>query len=305
MANSPLKTDPGRGKRLAELLYRQFSTNGILGHTEMPEDILPKGMTRGSLEHLFFITLTVAIDYQRDANVLWEVSRQTWEDSETQYLFDPEALHQTHHIKVTKDLQKYKLSKKQKKDSNIWRTVGITFLKKWNGDPTNFLENCGWDSMEILSRLKSDTHINYGKPVPDYPYLRGDKIGPLWLRMLRDNVGITKLKNLEHVPIPVDIHIARATLATGVVRGQFNGNLADVFAHIRSAWFEGVKGLKVKNRNMMALDVDEPLWHLSKYGCTHRNKDTGRYHLISRCEAGDFCVTGRVKIEQNRVELNT
>ena len=97
MANSSLKSDPSRGKKLAELLYRQFSTNGILGQTEMPEDILPKDMSRGSIEHLMFITLTVAIDYQRDANAFWEVSKQTWEDSETQYLFDPRALNQVHY----------------------------------------------------------------------------------------------------------------------------------------------------------------------------------------------------------------
>jgi len=305
MTQISLSIDSKRGRKLSKLLHRKFITSGIFGRVEMPEDILPKGMTRGSLEHLLFITLTVAIDYQRDANILWEVSRQTWEDPETQYLFDPEAIHQTHYKKVTKDLQKYKVSKKQKKDTNIWRTVGITFFKKWNSDPTRFLESCGWESLEILRRLKTDTHIFYGKTVSDYPYLRGDKIGPLWLKMLRDNACITKLKNLEHVPIPVDIHIARATLATGIVRGEFNGNLNDLFEHVRNAWFESVKDLKVKGQQMMALDVDEPLWHLSKYGCTHRNKDTDRCHLIPECEAGDFCMTGRVKIENNKVKLNT
>jgi len=44
------------------------------------------------------------------------------------------------------------------------------------------------------------------------------------LRMLRDNVGIKKLKNLDKVPIPVGIQVARATLAIGVVRGKFNGS---------------------------------------------------------------------------------
>jgi len=33
----------------------------------MPEEILPNGMTRASLKHLLFITLTVAIDYKGDA----------------------------------------------------------------------------------------------------------------------------------------------------------------------------------------------------------------------------------------------
>jgi len=63
-----LRIDTDRGRQLAQLLYGCFYTTGILGNTEMPEDILPAGMNSGSLEHLLFITLTVSIDYQRDAN---------------------------------------------------------------------------------------------------------------------------------------------------------------------------------------------------------------------------------------------
>lgn len=302
---SLLKTDSVRGKKVAQLLHNCFSTTGILGNTEMPEDILPKGINRGSLDHLLFITLTVAIDYQRDANALWAVSRKTWEDPKTQYLYNPEALHQTPPRIIAKDMQKYGLSKKQKKDANIWRTLGVTFYKKWNGNPILFLENCGLDSLEIINRLKSDTHMYNEKPVPDYPYLRGDKIGPLWLRMLRDNVGIDKLVNLERIPIPVDIHVARATLATGAVSGEYNGKLTGLFEQIRVAWFESVKGLTIKGRSMIALDVDEPLWHLSKYGCTHRDKKSGCCRQIDRCEASNFCIEGKISIEKNFVELAT
>jgi len=294
-----------RGKKVAKLLNECFSTKGIFGKTEMPEDILPKGVGRGSLNHVLFITLTVAIDYQRDANKLWEVSRKTWEDPKTRYLFNPEALHRTPPKTIAMDMQKYGLSKKQQKDLNIWRTVGVTFFKKWGGNPKKFLESCGWDSSQILDRLKNDSHLYRGKSVSDYPYLRGDKIGPLWLRMLRDNVGIDKLKDLGSVPIPVDIHIARATLSTGVVSGRFTGKLTDLFEHIRAAWFDSVDGLKVKDRKMIALDVDEPLWHLSRYGCTHRNKESGLCPLIAECEAGEFCIKGRLKIEKNYAELDT
>ena len=300
-----LQIDADRGREVARLLHSNFSTTGIFGNTVMPEDILPAGLKRGSLAHLLFITLTVSIDYQRDANVLWAVARKTYEDRKTRYLFDPESLHITKPKLISEDMQKYGLSKKPAKDSHIWRTIGVTFFKKWKGNPLNFLNNYGWDSIEILKRLKADTHIYNKRPVPDYPYLRGDKIGPLWLRMLRDNVGIDSLINLNKVPIPVDIHVARATLAIGVVHGSYTGKLPDLFSHVRMAWFEGVIGLDIKNRPMIALDVDEPLWHLSKYGCTHRNKETGHCPKISECVAKKFCMNGRVKIEKNDVELCT
>ena len=302
--NATLSLDVEKGKKLAKALHDGFSTIGILGHTEMPEDILPEGVKRGSLEHIFFITLTVSIDYQRDANLLWDVSRRSFEDTETRYLFDPEALHKTAPSKIAQDMKKHRLSKKAQKDPHIWKTVGVSFYKKWEGDPRHFLQNCQWDSLEVLARLKKETHLHNGRTVPDYPFLRGNKIGPLWLRMLRDNVGISELKNLERVPIPVDIHIARSSLATGVVRGQFRGRLSDLFDHVRQAWFQSVEGLSVHERPMISLDVDEPLWHLSKYGCSSR-KENGSCLVKDRCEAADFCVGGKISIRNNSVELDT
>ncbi len=62
--------------------------------------------------------------------------------------------------------------------------------------------------------------------------------------MLRDNVGITTLVNLDKVPIPVDIHIARASLCTGNICGKFSGRLDLIYEEIRKAWFESVKRIK-------------------------------------------------------------
>ena len=53
--------DVERGHKTAELLFQAFQTTGILGHKEMPEDIVPVGIEHGSLEHILFITLTVSM----------------------------------------------------------------------------------------------------------------------------------------------------------------------------------------------------------------------------------------------------
>ncbi len=297
--------DTDRGKKVAELLYNAFSTMGILGRTEMPEDLKPHGVERGSLEHILFLTLTLSIDYQRDAVALWQSSRQSFEETATRYLFDPKSLHEESPRQITADMQIHRLSKKPKKDAHIWRTVGVTFFKKWDADPRNFLESCNWDSLTILNRLKNDNHVYNKRSVSDYPYLRGPKIGPLWLRILRDNAGIEQLKNLDKVPIPVDIHVARATLATGVIRGKTQGQLHDLFEDIRTAWAESAEGLNAKDRPMIALDVDEPLWHLSKYGCTYRDKENGVCPVSGQCEARELCVKGKIAIEKSLLDLDT
>jgi hypothetical protein len=64
MTENSLTINSKGGRKLAKLLQRKFFTSGIFRKVEMPEDIFPKGMTRGSLEHLLFITLTVAIGYR-------------------------------------------------------------------------------------------------------------------------------------------------------------------------------------------------------------------------------------------------
>lgn len=297
--------DTERGRKVAKKLYRVFDSEGIFGNTGMPEDITPEGVKEGSLEHLLFITLTVSIDYLRDADQLWNSSRKTYEDPDTRYLFDPRKLHEVSREKEREDMKRYGLAKRPKQDLYIWRTVGVTFYKKWNGDPRCFIEDCNWDAVTVLERLKNGTHKAGGKSRTDFPFLRGPKIGPLWVRMLRDNVGIKKLKNLDKIPIPVDRHVARATLATGVVRGSFEGNLEEIFKKIREAWFDSVEGLEVEDRPMIALDVDEPLWHLSKYGCTQRDAVTGKCSKSDPCEVEEFCTDGKIVVGEDKVKLET
>ena len=43
---------------------------------------------------------------------------------------------------LTKNLQKYRLSKKPTKDANIWHTVSLSFLDLFDGDPRNMFKKC-------------------------------------------------------------------------------------------------------------------------------------------------------------------
>jgi hypothetical protein len=52
--------------------------------------------------------------------------------------------------------------------------------------------------------------------------LRGPKIFPLWLRMLADIEGY-QFGNFESLPIPVYIHVARATFTTHLMTGRHKG----------------------------------------------------------------------------------
>jgi hypothetical protein len=72
----------------------------------MPDDEPPPGVQGGSLDVVLFITLTVAFDYRRDADALWESSRKKFANTETRYVFDPAAVHWPEPKRVRADLSK-------------------------------------------------------------------------------------------------------------------------------------------------------------------------------------------------------
>jgi hypothetical protein len=66
---------------------------------------------KGSLEHILLLTLTVAIEYQRNADDLWVAAGSTYKDLETNYLISPKHVHEAGPIMVVQDLKKHSLSK--------------------------------------------------------------------------------------------------------------------------------------------------------------------------------------------------
>ncbi len=254
----------------------------------MPEDILPAGVSRGSYEQRMFITLTVSIDYMRDAAALWAASRRAFEYPPTRYLFDPSQLAQVPSPQVVRDLQRHGVSLRPNQDANIWTKVSLTLLQKWRADPLELIEATGYDALALLKTVRAEA---------GFPFLRGRKISALWVRMLRDNVGIA-LKNMNRIPIPADIHIVRATMSTGVLRGRFAGGLDTLRTAVENVWSDALQSTELS-----PLDIDEPLWHLSRQGCSKRGLDC--CPLEASCPVRDYCVTGLVVVSTEGVKIDT
>jgi hypothetical protein len=287
-ADDRLAVNVQAAREVGNTLRQSFNdpSIGILGHTTMPEDILPGGVNKGSYEHLMFTTLTVSIDYMRDADALWAASRHAYEDETSRYLFSPQRVAQSPPGTVSRDLQKHGVSLRPSQDAHIWNSVSLTFLRKWGGNPLNLLESSQYDALNVLRMVRSEA---------GFPYFRGPKISALWVRMLRDNVGI-QFKNMDKIPIPTDIHIVRATFSTGVLRGNYSGSLDGARRHVEKAWTEGLKGT-----GLIPLDVDEPLWNLSRYGCSRRREDP--CPVKRACPVGGHCVTGVIHVSTSGVEV--
>lgn len=285
-----LAFETDRARNVAKVLHSAFNDTptGIFGYTTMPEDIVPPGMERGSYEHRLFITLTVSIDYMRDAEALWAVSRRAYENEQTRYLFDPARLAAVQPEVVVRDLQRSGVAQRPRQDGNIWRTVALTFLEEWQGDPINLVKAAAYDAPTLLRTVRGES---------GFPFLRGPKISALWVRMMRDNVGLD-LKNMDKMPIPTDVHIVRATFATGVLKGRFRGTLDQARPYVVDVWAEALRG-----EELAPVDIDEPLWHLSRYGCTRRNLKG--CPVKAGCPVGSYCVKGVVAVSAEGLEVDT
>lgn len=285
-----LRPDFQRAREVARRLYDAFAdpARGIHGQTTMPEDVLPAGVSRGSYEHRMFITLTASIDYMRNADTLWAASRRAFEDPATRYLFDPIQLAQVPFPHVVRDLQRHRVSLRPNQDAKIWTKVSFTLLHKWSGDPLELVRAADYDGRILLATVRAEA---------GFPFLRGRKISALYVRMLRDNVGIA-LKNMGQIPIPADIHVVRATMSTGVLRGRFVGSLDSLRTHVEDVW-----SAALQDTELSPLDVDEPLWHLSREGCSKRGLDCCL--LEASCPVRDYCVQGRVEVSAKGVRIET
>ncbi len=289
--------DCRKGRTTAELLYKAFRSEGIHGQKAMPGDLMPEGMARGSREHLLFITLTTAINDQRDSFELWKNSCLTYDNPKTRYLFEPAELSRVPFNRIIRDLHRYRLSRNPIKDAQIWVTITTTFLQKYDDDPTNLLLSCDYKADRILQELLEGRHGRGRKKKPDFPNLGGPTMAPLWMGMLRENLDCP-LVNMEKIPLPADIHVAAATLTLGVVKGRYEGPLEQLFHSIGEAWSRSLEGvLRPDGLPMIALDLAEPLRHLFRRGCSTREAD-GTCTERENCPCRDHCSTGFIEMDR-------
>ena len=297
-----LKINIEKGSQVARILFDKFnSEEGIFGKNVMPEDLMWGSdltgidVMTGSYDHLMFITMVVSIDYMRDANKLWEAGRETMENDETRWLFQPETVKDKTLDEIISAMKKNKLSQKHNKDADIWKRVSASFDSLYDANPMNLINECEQDALKIYEK-KYDLRFK-----KDFPSLSGNKIFPLWIRMLHDNIGIN-LKNLERIPIPVDVHIARATFTTGCLWGEYTGTIEEISSKIDDAWKKIIRDIE-HPKLKYSLQMDESLWHLSKYGCRFRKDNFCPQK--SDCPVCDLCIEGLVHVSSGGIKVKT
>jgi len=285
-----IQIDTDRATRVGSVLLNAYKKTGIFGYKieNMPELSKPKGLKRASLQHIHYITLLVALDYMKDANQLWQAGVNTFNDKEVRWVFNINSEKLKNLNTLIKALQKHKVSKKPIKDAKIWQKIAFSIKRKFGGNIIRFIAGeCKNNAEDIFSRMKT----LYRK---DFPNLTGNKILPLWIRMLKE-VCRVKITNLNKIPFPVDVHTARATIFTGCLKGEsIKTSIAEIAPKVDEVWTKAAE----QSKKFGKFDLDEPLWTLSKYGCSKlKNKICP---FFNNCPVKDFCeaVKKEIKVVQ-------
>lgn len=286
-----LKVNVERAQVAAERLFHAFqgAGPGVFGTREMPEDAAPKTVEPGSEDHLRFLTFTVSIDYQRPAAQLWEASRLAFETPAGRSLFDPMQVVGMPVELLEGSLKSLKVSRKYGPDAKTWLAVASVLQDHFDGKVSNLVETCDFDASLILQTIREGT--------TRIRFLSGKKIGPLWLRMLHDNGGV-RLKGMNDLPIPVDVHIARSTLAIGAIEADGPLDSEQLRVAIQSVWEDACR-----DKPYYALRLDEPLWQQSRLGCTNRTSTSCA--MREECIVSDLCVRGRISLTTSGADVAT
>jgi hypothetical protein len=175
-------------------------------------------------EMALYLTLSTSLNFMRQADRLRQRTMALWTDENWIYrpsvlveedryedllnLFKGQDAHANHPVFEEHGLMEY-----GKQDADIWFTIAATLYEEHDSNPIHLFESFEDDAQAIFDHVQTDRReepaherIRFTKK---YPYLGGEKVGPLWLRLTDDLVY--RLDGVQLLPLPVDRQIVKVT----------------------------------------------------------------------------------------------
>ncbi len=274
-----LEIDYNRAVEIGETVYSSYhSQEGLVGWKGLQGEVLPAGLEKGTDVHLLFLTMTLlTLDCRRDSWEQWMASKKTFEDPETNYIFNPRQLMDKNIKVVSKHLEKHDFSRRSLRDAKYLKQIAISCHRFFDSCLHSLLDECDYHGQKILNLLRSNRYRR------GFPSLKSRKLAPLWLLTLYQQGGVP-IEGLEEFPLGVDINIVRATLNSGAVSGSFEGKLHELKELVGELWSN-----VCNNSDYILLQLNEPLWHLGRYGC--RCRDSNCCTKEEECPLEESCVS--------------
>ena len=233
-----------------DILYGMWK-NGSLGGEVMPEDANPH-LAKCEAENYLYFTLPMALNYQRNSYKLWESALSTYNDKETNFVFNPKICLEKSFEEVQYALIKYKIALQKQKQTEIWLSLCKTFVELYDGDIRKLFDSLDNDVDKIRTFIQKENKKKF-------PYLSGTKICNYWLYVIYQYTD-RKYKNIEHLTVAPDTHVIQATHKLGLISDE-ELNKNDVQFIVVDRWNELFKETKYK-----PIDIHTPLWLWSRNG---------------------------------------
>lgn len=307
--------DIERGIEIIKFLHQAYTEKSFFDFTQLPEDVLPVGMDKGSNDHLLYLTLVSSVAYLRKEERLWPAARETWEDEEKRYLFYPDKILSSDPVTVDKDLKDYnvfinplvlkhwsvgKLKSVDRRslrenDLQIWINMANA-LSEHQSDVEQFFKDYDYDAVKIVNLFST------GKYKGAFPEYHKHRKAIVWLAKICRNATF-RPNNLDKITMVTGSHIIRATFLSGAIWGQLNSIAVDLDKLVGDFWNEVYSAGK-DELEVSPVEFQTYLWILSRHGC-RVGRDGEICSQKSDCPVGEFCIAGRFQILDRYITIDT
>lgn len=223
---------------------------GKLGGEVMPEDARP-ALARDDEALYRYLTLPMALNYQRNSYQLWEAALKTWEDAATRWVFDPLHVAEAKTDVLRAALMKYKVALQPNKHPQTWQRICVAFGKHADGSVKTLLHARAHSVTSVKAWL-----VQHKQEVP---YLGGPKIGNYWMYVLEQYTDVAWVDR-ACITIAPDTHVIQASEKLGLLTGA-ERTLPHVAALVAARWERVLEPM-----GLAPIDVHTPLWLWSRGG---------------------------------------
>ena len=232
-----------------------------------------------------FLTFVAALDYMRDSGKLHDAGVELFASHPE--VFDPAKVSAMCPSTVSALLSAKAVSKRPVQDPWIWRSIAKR-LASGSGAVCRVVEGGVGDAKELLKELQSQNSARRRC----FPFLGGDKIGPMWVRIMA-NPGGAQISCIATIPVAVDVHVRRVTENLGVTATRGLKLNKKIKKKIQCAWHAAVKVARIGGPcgiTDTCAALDPALWFFGKYGCSHCEKMGQRVPISHACHHCQLCV---------------
>jgi hypothetical protein len=179
-------------------------------------------------------------------------------------------------------LKSFRVSQRHSADAAAWRRIAESLV---NGSVTRVRDAIflgRGNVRELLDELGAQTRAGTDR----LPFLRGPKVGPMWIRMLA-HPGAAAISSIQVIPVAVDVQVRKVTEYLGMTQTQ-GMDLEQARPMIQAAWHANVREGGAFGPTPIggtASALDPALWFYAKWGCTRCERAGRRLPISPSCHA--------------------